>query len=97
MSWTSGLTVSLIWTANWFWTQTTQARMPEICLNIKVLVFNEAASSPETLAKAEEQANQIFRQVGVEIVWVNQASLTKPLAACRTFTSFPLAMGVAWV
>jgi hypothetical protein len=78
-SWTTGLTVSLIWTASWFWTQTIQARIPEMCLSIKVLVFNHAAFSPETLAKAEEQANQIFRPVDVEIIWVNHASLPEKL------------------
>jgi hypothetical protein len=42
---------------------------------IYVLVYNYALLTSQLLSRAEEQANQIFRRAGVQIVWVDQASL----------------------
>ena len=42
---------------------------------IYVLVYNYALLTSQLLSRAEEQANQIFRRAGVQIVWVDQTSL----------------------
>jgi hypothetical protein len=44
---------------------------------VYVLVYNYALLTSQLLSRAEEQANQIFRRAGVEIVWVDQTSLGK--------------------
>jgi hypothetical protein len=42
---------------------------------IYVLVYNYAPLPSQLLHRAEEQASQIFRRAGVEIIWVDQSSL----------------------
>src|SRR5438094_598318 len=45
-------------------------------LQVHVLDYNYAPVSPEAFAKAEERANIIFLQVGVQVIWVNHAQST---------------------
>ena len=44
-------------------------------LKVHVRLYNYTSVTPEGLAKAEEQASTIFRQVGVEVVWIEDTAL----------------------
>jgi len=50
-------------------------------VRLQVSVFNRAPISPETIERAEGEAGRVFRDVGIEVIWLNCPQDTEREAA----------------
>jgi hypothetical protein len=59
---------------------------------LRVSVFNSSPISPYTIERAESEAGRIFREVGVEVIWLNcpQDTLREASLGRCAEASFPL-------